>query len=143
MKKTILNALMLAAGSVVLPVSAGPFDGAQPLICASTEVLECVPLEGCNRVAAESVDAPRFMRIDFNAKTMSSERPDGGARTSQIERSETVDGKLMLQGAEDGIENIRDGLGWTLSIGQETGNMTLTGSGDAVGFVIFGACTAM
>ncbi len=143
MNKTILSALMLAAGCVVLPVSAGPFDGAQPLICASTEILECVPGDGCNRVAAESVDAPQFMRIDFKAKSISSERPDGGTRVSEIERSEVVDGKLMLQGAEDGIENIRDGLGWTLSIGQETGNMTLTGSGDAVGFVIFGACTAM
>lgn len=143
MNKKILTAVMLASGSVALSVSASPFDGAQPLICASAEVLECVPLEGCNRVAAESVDAPRFMRIDFAANTISSERAVAGTRTSQIERSETVDGKLMLQGAEDGIENVRDGLGWTLSIGQETGNMTLTGSGDAVGFVIFGACTAM
>jgi hypothetical protein len=143
MKKKILHALMLASGVVALPVSASPFDGTQPLICASTEILECIPGEGCNRVAAESVDAPQFMRIDFDAKSISAERQGGGARVSEIERSEVVDGKLMLQGAEDGIENIRDGLGWTLSIGQDTGKMTLTASGDAVGFVIFGACTAM
>ena len=143
MKKNALTASMLASGCLALSVSASPFDGAQPLICASTEILECVPGDGCNRVAAESVDAPQFMRIDFNAKSISSERLDGGTRVSEIERSEVVDGKLMLQGAEDGIETIRDGLGWTLSIGQESGKMTLTGSGDAVGFVIFGACTAM
>ena len=143
MKKTILNALMLAAGSVVLPDSAGPFDGAQPLICASTEVLECVPFAGCNRVAAESIDAPQFIRIDFSANALSAERGGGDKKVSQIERSETVDGKLMLQGAEDGVEGVRDGLGWTLAIGQETGKMTLTASGDEVGFVIFGACTAM
>jgi hypothetical protein len=143
MNKKILNAVMLASGSLALSVSASSFDGAQPLICASTEILECVPGEGCNRVAAQSVDAPQFMRIDFDAKSISSEWQGGGARVSEIERSEVVDGKLMLQGAEDGIENVRDGLGWTLSIGQESGTMTLTGSGDAVGFVIFGACTAM
>ena len=143
MQKTAMTAAILASGCLALPVSAGTFDGSQPLMCASAEVLECVPLEGCKRVAPESVDAPQFMRIDFKAKIMSSERPDGGTITSQIERSETVDGKLMLQGAEDGVEGVRDGIGWTLSIGQETGKMTLTGSGDAVGFVIFGACTAM
>jgi len=143
MNKKILNAIMLASGSVALSVSASPFDGAQPLICASTEILECIPGAGCNRVTAQSVDAPQFMRIDFDAKSISSEWQGGGTRVSEIERSEVVDGKLMLQGAEDGIENVRDGLGWTLSIGQESGTMTLTGSGDAVGFVIFGACTAM
>ena len=143
MKKKMLNALMLASGAAALSVSASPFDGAQPLICASTEILECIPGAGCNRVTAESVDAPQFMRIDFKGGSISSEQPDGSNRLSQIERSEIVDGKLMLQGAEDGIEGVRDGLGWTLAIGQETGRMTLSGSGDAVGFVIFGACTAM
>lgn len=143
MKKKILNAFMLASGSLALSVSASPFDGAQPLICASTEILECIPGEGCTRVTAESIDAPRFMRIDFSANAMSAEKVGGDRKVTQIERSETVDGKLMLQGAEDGIEGVRDGLGWTLAIAQETGKMTLTASGDDVGFVIFGACTAM
>ena len=143
MKKKILNALMLVSGCLALPVSASPFDGAQSLICASTEILECIPAAGCNRVTAESIDAPRFIRIDFSANALSAERADGDKKVSQIERSETVDGKLMLQGAEDGVEGVRDGLGWTLAIAQETGKMTLTASGDEVGFVIFGACTAM
>jgi len=143
MKKKILNALTLASGSLALSVSASPFDGAQPLICASTEILECIPAAGCNRVTAESIDAPRFIRIDFSANAMSAETVGGDRKVTQIERSETVDGKLMLQGAEDGIEGVRDGLGWTLAIAQETGKMTLTASGDDVGFVIFGACTAM
>jgi hypothetical protein len=48
-----------------------------------------------------------------------------------------------MQGAEDGIEGVRDGLGWTLAIAEETGNMVLTGSGDEVAFVVFGACTPL
>jgi hypothetical protein len=143
MKKKMLNVLILASGCLTLPVSAAPFDGAQPLICASTEILECIPGDGCSRVTAESIDAPQFIRIDFAANALSAERVGGGTKVSQIERSETVDGKLMLQGAEDGVEGVRDGLGWTLAIGQETGKMSLTASGDEVGFVIFGACTAI
>ena len=53
------------------------------------------------------------------------------------------DGKLILQGAEDGVEGVRDGLGWTLAISEEIGRMVLTASGDNVGFVIFGACTPL
>jgi hypothetical protein len=36
---------------------------------------------------------------------------------------------------------VRDGIGWSLSIDEENGEMVLTGSGDEVAFVIFGACT--
>jgi hypothetical protein len=143
MNNKTMNALMVACGCLALPVAAGSFDGARPLICASTDILECIPGEGCNRVVAQSIDAPQFIRIDFSAETLSAEGAAGGKRVSRIERSETVDGKLMLQGAEDGVEDLRDGLGWTLAIGQETGSMTLTASGDAVGFVIFGACTTL
>jgi len=56
-----------------------------------------------------------------------------------IERQEVVDGKLILQGAEDGYEKMRDGLGWTMAISEATGQVVLTASGDQVAFVVFGA----
>jgi len=62
-------------------------------------------------------------------------------RSTHIERVERVDGKLILQGAEDGLEGVRDGLGWSMATSEDTGRFVLTGSGDQVGFVIFGACT--
>ena len=54
-----------------------------------------------------------------------------------------LDNKLILQGAEDGREGVRDGLGWTLSVAGDTGHMVLTASGEDVGFVIFGVCAAL
>ena len=62
-------------------------------------------------------------------------------RSTDIENFETIDGKVIIQGAEDGIEGVRDGLGWSLALAEETGKMVITASGDDVGFVIFGACT--
>jgi hypothetical protein len=44
-----------------------------------------------------------------------------------------------LQGAEDGYEKMRDGLGWTMAISEETGQLVLTASGEQVAFVVFGA----
>jgi hypothetical protein len=73
--------------------------------------MECPPDNGCRAVTIDSVDLPRFLKIDLNKKTIgpvseSDTRPD-----SVIERMERVDGKLILQGAEDGYESVRDGLG--------------------------------
>ncbi len=88
----------------------------------------------------ESVDLPRFLKIDINKKTIgpvseSDTRPD-----SAIERMERVDGKLIIQGAEDGYESVRDGLGWTIAIAESTGKVVMTASGEQVAFVVFGAC---
>ena len=52
-----------------------------------------------------------------------------------------MDSKLIIQGAEQGYEDIRDGFGWTIAIMQDTGQMVLTASGDFVGDVAFGVCT--
>lgn len=116
-------------------------DGTEPVICAVADVMECVPEATCKEVNAESAGIPEFLRIDFAKQQITHIRPSQDDVTSAIERSETVDGRLILQGAEDGYENVRDGIGWSLSIDQESGKMVLTGSGAEVGFVIFGACT--
>ena len=117
------------------------FDGSEPVICASMDIMECVPAGSCQRVSADDAGIPRFLRIDFAGQQITRTRPDGDDVSSQIERSETIDGRLILQGAEDGIEGVPDGIGWSLSIDEENGDMVLTGSGEQVAFVIFGACT--
>ncbi len=116
-------------------------DGSEPVICASADVMECVPGGSCQRINAVEAGIPRFLRIDFAGQKITRTRPNGDDVSSEIERSETVDGRLILQGAEDGFEGVRDGIGWSLSIDEENGDMVLTGSGEEVAFVIFGACT--
>ncbi len=116
-------------------------DGSEPVICASLNIMECVPDGSCQRADAEDAGIPRFLRIDFAGQQITRTRPSGDDVSTQIERSETVDGRLILQGAEDGFEGVSDGIGWSLSIDEENGDMVLTGSGEEVAFVIFGACT--
>lgn len=124
-----------------LPVDAGDFDGTTPLLCATIRVLECLEDGSCNQVAPEAVDMPQFFMIDFNKKEIRTPKPDMTDRISQIERMEHVDGKLIIQGAEDGDANIPDGLGWSLAISEETGKWVLSASGDRVAFVVYGAST--
>ena len=116
--------------------NAGGLDGSQPLICASMEAYDCGPGSDCVRGTADSVDAPQFIRLDFEQMVARATRPGGEERTAKIESMTREDGKLILQG-------VQLGLGWSMVITQESGAMALTAAGDQVVFVIFGACTPL
>jgi hypothetical protein len=123
------------------PAVAGDFDGSKELICAVMDLVECQPGGKCQQVTAEDVGIPHFWKINFKEKKISATHTDGSKRSTTIENFEKIDGKIIIQGAEDGIEGVRDGVGWSLAIAEETGKTVLTASGDEVGFVMFGACT--
>jgi len=123
-----------------LTVWAGDFDGSRPLLLAVSTAMECTPDDGCHAVTPESMDLPRFFKIDFAKKTIGPAMENNTRPASPIERMELVDGKLILQGAEDGYQSVRDGLGWTIAIAEDTGRVVMTASGDQVAFVVFGAC---
>ena len=83
------------------------------------------------------------MRINFKKKIITVDAPGQENRPpSQIKSSAIIDEKLFLQGS-DGGKGVRDGLAWSLAIEQNSGKMVFTASGDAVAFVIFGACTTL
>ncbi len=124
-----------------LSVMAQVFDGSKPLYCAMTDVVECVPGGECQEVIPENVNLPNFLFINFKKKRITASKEGGVQRTSKIENRERIDGKLIVQGIEDGVKGVRDGLGWSIAISESTGKMVVTGSGDQVGFVAFGACT--
>jgi len=130
-------------GLSVIPFSiqAGSFDGSQNLLCAPQLVIECGPEGECEQAMAASVNLPNFFQIDFSARELSAITESENKRTSRIKSVETLDKKLFLQGADDGIEGVRDGLAWSIAISEDTGRLVLSASGDNVAFVIFGACT--
>ena len=118
-----------------ITVLAGDFDGSKPLICAIMETFECSPGGECQRGTAMSVDIPHFFRIDFKEKKISGKRKDGQLRTTEIMNMARIEGKLILQG-------VQEGKAWSLVISESDGMATITVSDNQAGFVIFGACTA-
>jgi len=140
-KKSIAIAFFLCCmGTFPLVSLAGDFDGSKSLLFAAAKAFECIPAGGCAEVTVEEIFLPQFLRIDVSKNEIgaipASENP-----ASKIERMEIVDGKLMLQGAEDGSASEGDGVGWTMAIAQDSGKAVLTASGDKVAFIVFGACT--
>ncbi len=141
-KMAVIASLILCLGLTSKAI-AGDFDGSKPLLVSVARIMECTPVGGCKDVSANEVRLPRFLKIDFAKKTIRPARGGEDIPDTVIERSERVDGKLILQGAEDGYAEMRDGLGWTMAISEESGLVVLTTSGDEVGFVVFGACTPL
>ena len=134
-------ALTLAAFGVVSPAVADyPLKGDEQVICTGMQYYECVIHEGCRQVAPSDIAAPTLFEIDLDSNDVESLAEPGDERTSTIRSREIIDSKIILQGAEDGIEDVRDGLGWTAAITLDTGVMSLSASTDGAAFVILGAC---
>ena len=140
-KSKLISVMFLFFCFIPLHVFAGDFDGTKPLLSAVIKVFECSENGDCKQVTPENVGMPQFFIIDMNEKKIFPTKASGIRNISKIENVERVDGKLILQGAEDGQMDVRDGTGWTIAISEETGKMVMTASGDQVGFVAFGACT--
>lgn len=140
MNKMMILGLLLGLVLLAVPAMAGNFDGSKALVCAAMDVVECVPGGECNRVLADEVDFPDFLQLSFKDKKIRAEQMGRKDLKTDIEHMESIDGKLILQGAEDGREGTKDGLGWTLSIDEESGKMVFSASGTEVAFVVFGAC---
>jgi hypothetical protein len=135
-----IYSMLLVIGMFLMPftVNAASFDGSQPLLCALMKAMVCTQINECEEFSAEDLNVQQFVQIDFAKKEMRG--VENAERKSTIKRMETIDGKLILQGAEDAIEGVRDGVGWTMAIREDTGKAVLTASGDDAGFVLFGAC---
>lgn len=133
MKRITIFLFSLLLGLSWTPPTHAAFDGSSPLLCVPIEIMECGAGEGCLETTPEDVSIPQFIRIDFGKKKASGTLENGEVREVDIERMERENGMLVLQGGQQG-------RGWSVTIGEDTGKMTLTASGDRYGFIIFGAC---
>ncbi len=124
-----------ALALILLPgASAAPFDGSQPIVCATLEVLECEAGFKCEEETVDSVDAPQFLQISVQDKTVVGTRPSGAPVNATIELVRHAEQLMFLQG----VEKMR---GWSMAINETKGKMTLAIHDDASSYVIFGACT--
>lgn len=137
-----LTGLVMIVVSMLLnsAAMAGDFDGSKLLVCTNQQVNECVYGEHCKMVAPMNVNLPNFFNVDVAKKTITGKHDGGLDASTPVERIEHLDGKLMLQGADDGLPDVRDGMVWSMAIDETSGRMLMTASGDGFAIVAFGAC---
>ena len=110
---------------------AADFDGSKPLICAAIEAHDCGLGMTCERAIPEDLNVPQFIRLDFNAKTMSAR-----GRSTSMQTNTRSSGMLILQG----FENSR---AFSITISEQSGKLVGAIAADEQGFMIFGACTPL
>lgn len=137
MKKLFHSILSCGLAAISLPALSAGYDGSKTLLCATQYVSQCDAGMDCVNVFPASVNVPDFFVVNTADKLIGAINDD---RTTPVERVEHLDGKLVLQGADDGVEDVRDGLAWSMSISEDTGKMVLSASGDGFAVVVFGAC---
>jgi len=99
--------------------------------CALSRAIECIADEGCLERTIHKMNLPRFVQIDLKSKTITSLDKEV-ARNTKISAVEHAGGLLVLHGTE-----LR---GWTIAIDEESGDLSLTASGEREAFIVFGSC---
>lgn len=130
--RRILTIATLALGLAGTAL-ASDFDGSKPLLCAATVSHDCGTYGPCVDGPPRAVGAPEFFRVDVAGKRITVVGGSDGERTSEINNVHQRDGRLALQGYENGYA-------WAMEIMGDDGGMVVTGAGDGVGFVIHGSC---
>ena len=137
-----INLILLAAVMVFLtkPSSAGIFNGETPLLCSVHQLFECDPPNACQAVTPDQIRGVSHLNIDFVKKVVTT-AGEQSPRKSDIRNIETdVDGKLIIQGVDNGEPGVRDGAGWSISIMDPEGTMVMAVAGDGFAVVGLGAC---
>jgi hypothetical protein len=109
------------------------FDGATSFVCAPVEITSCGAGSECSAESAASINLPQFLRVNASGNAITGKRPGGEALSTAILTKQSHNGRLVLQGSENG-------LSWTMSIDEDNGEMTVTAAGEKVAFIAFGAC---
>ncbi len=143
MMKTIYIAslmTMFALNCFSMAFAESYYDGKKPLLCSVYQLFECDAPNGCQSVTPGEIQGVSHLDIDFSKKIIT-RAGEESEQQSTIERVVSgLDGKLILQGIEDGQPDVRDGAGWTISILNPEGTMVMTTAGDGFAVVGLGAC---
>lgn len=130
----------LVATFVIVPPAAHAQDlaTAAPLLCAFTMSVDCDGESGCSHPTLEELDLPPFFKVDFQNRVITDVEALGGRtarKKTPIQALQRMGDLIVLQGVE-----LR---GWSMTISERSGKMTLTASDDDEAFVLFGNCTGL
>jgi hypothetical protein len=119
---------------------AGSFNGSKNLKGSVEKIIEINKFTVNNDVSPDAIGLPKRFVIDFKNNVVRPSKDSMIRKIIKIRHIEHVENKLILQGVDDGVENIDDGLAWSLVISKKTGKAILTASGDGIAYVVFGIC---
>ena len=139
-KYQILFGVVIFFIILVATAIAGDFDGSRPLSGVTGKIIEINQYKIIDDVDPNTVGLPKKFLIDFNSKTLRPSKDSLVRRTITFKSLVHIENKMVMQGVDEGIEGVDDGLAWSLTISKKNGNAILSASGDGVAYVVFGVC---
>ena len=135
----------IVLGTVVFALSASPLlaqeavIGAEDneLICDAGLVVDCSAEGECSTGSPESVDLPRFLRLDLTAKQLTSPSPGFDSETTRLGGVDRADGLISVNGRG------RAGRVFALSIDESSGALRASVLADDFAFLVFGGCVPL
>jgi hypothetical protein len=99
--------------------------------CSLNKAFECSVEDGCRESSIREMALPRFIRVDLKARTIQSLDKDV-TRVTGFREMDRVNDLLIMHGTEQ--------RGWSMALGENSRDLTLSASGDGESFVVFGSC---
>lgn len=128
------TALLMAMALVACVSLAAAAENPGIYTCSLCRSFQCTPDDGCEESSLSSMSLPRFARIDLKEKTITSLDKNVPRNATRISLIEKVDGLIVLHGSE-----LR---GWTITIAEDSGVLSLTAAGEGEVITVFGSCIA-
>ena len=136
--KTVRIAGCVLGLAVVASANHAEPENEASLICSTTHTVECDGTdEECHQGQGDTINFPRFFRVDFKKREMHILDPGRRGEVTEvthIARSESR-GWIILQGVEEGRP-------WSMLITEQTGRFSLVVNEDDAAFNVFGTCTS-
>jgi len=130
----IKQGLLALSWAPLIGATSTPY--ASPWLCSVAHVVECNADRECSENSPEVLaDLGSFFSIDLDAGVIAATGPRTSDRSARILESSHEEGRLILAG-------LQGGRGWSLTLVEATGEVSLAISDPDGAILVFGSCMA-
>lgn len=137
--RTLIAALMFFL-TFILDASAESYFCSRKLSGVTSRIVEINRYRILDGVEPRTVGLPNQFRIDFESKELIPAKGSRVSRTVSFKTVAQMEDKLVIQGVDEGVAGVRDGVAWSLIISKNNGESVLAVAGDGVAYAVFGVC---
>ncbi|HSL70981.1 MAG TPA: hypothetical protein VK864_12115 [Longimicrobiales bacterium] len=128
--------LGLAALLFAWPLYADDLTGADAILCSAVEATQCSADGECASGPPWNWKFPQFLEIDLKKNVVSTTQASGENRSTPIRNTERSEGKIVLQG-------VQQGRAFSFVIVEQTGMASAAIAAEGMTVTVFAACTPM
>jgi len=132
--------LAILLATAVTATAGSAADMPKGALCALVDIQECDAGAACEKVTAEDIAVPRFIRVEIGKRTLQGVGPRARDRITKIRSVDQRGDVVFASGVDDQIEGQRPALAWILALDAQDGSMQLTVTGQDTSFIASGEC---